>query len=220
MACGPLALSTETHHPPRRIAAHLAHIHQLPDVGVVEREERGGRAHAPRGVAVVAAGGEGGGGGAVEGGAVGEEGGAGDKDRIEGAVVEDLLGVVGGLVVGPGGGGGGCGGVGGEEEGGGEGEEGGGLEGGGGHGGVLESGLMDRFFCCGLFLGSSCGSRRRIRRLCMCLRMVQGEEVDWVFIARVYIGLCNPAQGEGCVMFMEVSGRADSSNSIQKDYRY
>lgn len=151
MACGPLALSAETHHPPRRIAAHLAHIHQLSDVGVVEREERGGRAHASRGVAVVAAGGEGGGGGAVEGGAVGEEGGAGDKDRIEGAVVEDLLGVVGGLVVGPGGGGGGCGGVGGEEEGGGEGEEGGGLEGGGGHGGVLESGLMDRFFCCGFF---------------------------------------------------------------------
>jgi hypothetical protein len=113
---------------------------------------------------------------AVVGDGVGEEGGAGDEDGVEGPVVGDSLGVVGVLVLGPGGGeggGGGGGGVGGEEEGGGEGEEGGGLEGGGGHGGVLQSGLMDRFFPSSrtdvVFFGSSCRSRRRVRRLwCAC----------------------------------------------------
>lgn len=57
MRRAPLALSAETHHPPGRIAAHLARVDQLPDARVVEREERGRGAHAPLGVAVVAAGG-------------------------------------------------------------------------------------------------------------------------------------------------------------------
>lgn len=134
MRRAPLRLRAETHHPPRRVAAHLARVDQLPDVRVVEGEERGAGTHASKGVAVVAAGGEGWEVGAVEGGRVREEGGAGDEDRVEGAIVGDLLRVVGGLLFGPGGGeggGGGGGGVGGEEEGGGEGEEDEGFEVGG-----------------------------------------------------------------------------------------
>jgi len=40
------------------------------------------------------------------------------------------------------------------------------------------------------------GSWRRVRLLCVCLRMVQGEDADWVFIAWVYIGLCSLAQSK------------------------